>query len=571
MNNILKYLGIILSKKEKRRFLLVLGGTFFVGLLETVSIGSLVGYLLVISEPEVLLSKIEIKFIYYLLSNLDHKDLIIYSSVVLVFIFIFKNIIQMFFHFMEINFIKKIQIKFTKNIFKIFLLKPYIFHVNQNSSISINTILNETKRASDYIYNILMISREVIILIFLIILMMIVNIKLSFFLSLMMILSSIIFYVSVSKSIKKLGTKVRKKSEKILKNLTESILSIKIIKLINKNNFFVKILIDEMHEKKKIEVMHNMIGRIPKFFLEILSVIVVIFILLFFLYQEKSIQEAMPTLSLIVLIIIRTMPAYVSINTNLNNTKYNSVAFNNTCSTILHGDNQEEKNKIKIDADHKIEIKISDIDFAYNDKMILRNISKEFKIGKIFAIKGVSGSGKTTLLNLILGLLTPTKGEIFINDKKLDSNFISTYDLFSYVPQDIYLLDTSIAENIAIGVEENDIDYDLINKIINDLDLRDFINELSNGIKTSVGDKGVKISGGQRQRIGIARALYSNPKVIILDEATNAMDSDLEDKVLDYLNKLKEKKIIILVSHNNKILNKCDEIIKISEGKINKI
>jgi ATP-binding cassette subfamily B protein len=569
MNNILKYLNIILDQKEKRRFLLVLGGTFFVGLLETISIGSLVGYLLIISEPEILLSKIEIKFIHSVLSNLDYKDLIIYSSITLVLIFIFKNIIQIFFHYMEINFIKTIQIKFTKSIFQIFLLKPYIFHVNQNSSISINTILNETKRASDYIYNILMISREVIILIFLIILMMIVNIKLSFFLSLMMIFFSIIFYISISKSIKNLGSKVRVKSEKILKNLTESILSIKIIKLINKNNYFVKILTKEMYEKKKIEVMYNMIGRIPKFFLEILSVIVVIFILLFFVYQDKSIEDAIPTLSLIVLIIIRTMPAYVSINTNLNNTKYNSVAFSNTCSAILHNNNQDMIDIKEINTDHKTEIKVSNISFAYKDKMILKNISKEFNTGKIFAIKGVSGSGKTTLLNLILGLLTPTKGEIFINDKKLHNNIVSTYDLFSYVPQDIYLLDCSIAENIAIGIEEKDIDYDLINTITKDLNLKDFINELPDGLKTPVGDKGVKISGGQRQRIGIARALYSNPKIIIFDEATNAMDSNLEDKILDYFNKLKEKKIIILVTHNNKILNKCDEIIEVLDGEIN--
>jgi len=137
------------------------------------------------------------------------------------------------------------------------------------------------------------------------------------------------------------------------------------------------------------------------------------------------------------------------------------------------------------------------------------------------------------------------------------------------VPQDIYLLDCSIAENIAIGIEEKDIDYDLINTITKDLNLKDFINELPDGLKTPVGDKGVKISGGQRQRIGIARALYSNPKIIIFDEATNAMDSKLEDKIFDYLNKLKEKKIIILVTHNNKILNKCDEIIEVLDGEIN--
>ena len=173
MNNILKYLRAILDQKEKRRFTLVLLGTFLVGILETISIGSLVGYLLIISEPEFLISKINSKFLSSKLTYIDHTDLIILSSIALVLIFIIKNIIQILFHYFEINFIKTIQIKFTKKIFKIFLLKPYIFHVDQNSSISINTILNETKRASDYIYNILMISREVIILTLLIILMMI--------------------------------------------------------------------------------------------------------------------------------------------------------------------------------------------------------------------------------------------------------------------------------------------------------------------------------------------------------------------------------------------------------------
>ncbi len=568
MNNILKYLRAILDQKEKRRFTLVLLGTFLVGILETISIGSLVGYLLIISEPEFLISKINSKFLSSKLTYIDHTDLIILSSIALVLIFIIKNIIQILFHYFEINFIKTIQIKFTKKIFKIFLLKPYIFHVDQNSSISINTILNETKRASDYIYNILMISREVIILTLLIILMMIVNVKLSFFLSLMMIFSSFIFYISISKSIKNLGLRVREKSEKILKNLTESILSIKIIKLINKNNFFVNILSKEMNEKKKIEVTHSMIGRVPKFFLEILSVIIVIFILLFFIYQGKSIQDAIPTLSLIVLIIIRTMPAYVSINTNLNNTKYNSVAFNNICSAIFLNVNQNKQELKDLNNYKNTEIKVSNISFAYKEKMVLKNISKEFKAGNLFAIKGVSGSGKTTFLNLILGLLKPSKGEILINGEKINSELVSTYDLFSYVPQDIYLLDCSIAENIAIGIEEKDINYDLIKRIVKDLDLNNFINDLPEGLKTSVGDKGVKISGGQKQRIGIARALYSNPRVIILDEATNAMDPNLEEKIINYFDQLKENKIIILVTHNNNILNKCNEIINISNGEM---
>ena len=162
-----------------------------------------------------------------------------------------------------------------------------------------------------------------------------------------------------------------------------------------------------MDEKKKIEIVHSIIGRLPKFFLEVLSVAIVILILLFFVNQGKSIQDALPTLSLIVLIIIRTMPAYVAINTNLNNTKFNSVAFQSTCSTILKNDEFNQKDTFKFDKNKNPSIRLSNLVFSYKDNLILDNISYKFDSGKIYGIKGISGSGKTTLINLILGLLSP--------------------------------------------------------------------------------------------------------------------------------------------------------------------
>ncbi len=568
MKYLINYLREVLDNKEKSSFLIVLLGTFLVGLLETISIGSLVGYLVVISDPAKLISNINFDILKNYLSSLSHNRLIIVSSFTLVFIFIFKNIIQIFFYYLEINFIKKLQIKFSRNILNIFLNKPYIFHVNQNSSSSINTIMHETKRSSDYINNILMITREIIILLFLIILLMIVNIKLSLILSLIMIISSIIFYLSISKKIKILGSKVREKSEKILKNLSETILSIKIIKLLNKNQYFINILDDEMNQKKKIEITHNIIGRIPKFFLEILSVLIIIFILLFFVYQGRSIQEALPILSLIVLIIIRTMPAYISINTNLNNTKFNSIAFKNTCLAIIESNQLNDKTVFNPDLNQKPSIKVSNLKYSYENKLVLDDISYEFKSGKIYGIKGESGSGKTTLLNLILGLLEPNIGEIYVNNKKLNVNMKLPNNLFNYVPQDIYLLDTSVSQNIAIGIEEKDIDYKYINQIIDILELREFIKNLPGGLQSFVGDKGIKISGGQKQRIGIARALYAKPKIMIFDEATNAMDSELEEKIILRLNSFKENNLIIFVSHNDELLNNCDEKIKIHNGKL---
>ena len=181
----------------------------------------------------------------------------------------------------------------------------------------------------------------------------------------------------------------------------------------------------------------------------------------------------------------------------------------------------------------------------------------------MIGISGETGSGKSTALNLILGLINPVKGNIFIDDKNLLKVKQEWQSIIGFVPQSVYLLDESIAKNIAFGINEEKINFEKIKKIIQDLNLNDLINDSEFGLETLVGERGVRISGGQLQRIGIARALYKDPDILVLDEITSSLDDETEDKIMRLIENLKGKKTIIIISHKKRCLENCDQIINL--------
>ena len=213
-------------------------------------------------------------------------------------------------------------------------------------------------------------------------------------------------------------------------------------------------------------------------------------------------------------------------------------------------------------------IEVKGLTFGYGQKDIFKDINLDFIKGNIYGFKGESGVGKTTLIDLILGLLIPSKGNIFVNGSDILEEKILGKNYASYVPQEIYLNDNSIAENIAFGLKQNEINFEKIEDILKKVELSNYINSLPKGYNTIVGDKGVKLSGGQRQRIGLARALYDEGTLLVLDEATSALDLETEGKIIDEIKKLKDNKIIFLVAHKSQALEICDKIITIKDGKV---
>ena len=570
MKALLKNLSSMLNKRQKQYLYILAFFSIFLAFVETISLSSLVGFLILISDPELVAQKIPIEYLKNLFLSLSLNQLAIYSSIILVCVFLLKNLILLLFYYFQEKIVKNIYINLAKDIFRIYLNLPYQFHVDQNPAITIQSVNGETKRVTDYIVNLSLIFKESITVIFLFIMMFLVNMKITFLLFIFMLISTILFYKSIAAKIKSVGIQVRVSAENILQKITEAVSSIKIVKLTNKNEFFVQNVFKHMARRQNNEIIFRIVGRLPRLILEVLAVILVVLILLFFLFQNLSIKESIPILSLVCLIIIRTLPACININTNLNNLRFNTKSVENISNLYknINLDNKTKIQKSKIDV-RKIDIK--DLTFKYENKIILNKVNYKFEKGKIYGLKGESGSGKTTLIDLILGLIKPINGEIYINDKNIFKENIYGNNYASYVPQDIYLSDNSIAENIAFGLKKEEINHKKLENILERSELLNFINKLPNGYKTQIGDKGAKLSGGQRQRIGFARALYHDSSLLVLDEATSALDVDMENKIIKEVEKLKKEKIIILVAHRIKTLDVCDEIITLSNSELTKV
>ena len=264
------------------------------------------------------------------------------------------------------------------------------------------------------------------------------------------------------------------------------------------------------------------------------------------------------------------MPSFNKIISSLQKIKFSSSVIN-----LL----DFELNKIKIVDDNKNKkeeiifkknLEIQNLKFKYNNnkEYILKNINIRINYGETLGILGASGAGKSTLINLITGLYQPSDGFINIDGINIQKNVNSWQSNIGYVPQNIYLSNDSIKNNIAYGVNQNEINEVFINYALEVSNLKNFVQNLSRGIETSVGELGDKISGGQKQRIGIARALYFQPELLILDEATNALDQETEKKVIEELRVLKGSITIIFVTHRLSTLTFCDKIAVIKNGNL---
>jgi ABC-type bacteriocin/lantibiotic exporter with double-glycine peptidase domain len=251
------------------------------------------------------------------------------------------------------------------------------------------------------------------------------------------------------------------------------------------------------------------------------------------------------------------IPALQSIiNENIKSTDHYTLTNNNQCLINNFKDN----------------IILNNISFAYqenNEKLIFKNLNLKIEKKKIIGIFGHSGSGKSTFVDILSGLLVPTSGSILIDGKNIGKNDKLLRSIFAYVPQTVYILDDTIKNNIVFGQNYNEIDIKRLNNAIQLSQLEYFVEKLANGIDTIVGERGAAISGGQIQRIGIARALYHKAEVLIFDESTNALDSNTENKIMEEIKQLKKIKTIIIVSHNIKILEICDEIYELKDKTLN--
>ena len=347
---------------------------------------------------------------------------------------------------------------------------------------------------------------------------------------------------------------------------------IKDIKILNREKNFLNIFKVHNSRFSIADRWYSTLQLLPKLLLEILAVIM-LSLLILVITMNNSTTSLIPVLAAFAAAAFRIMPSMNRILTSLQALKFSLPSVEIIYSELKNQSGIKSKKKINNISDKlnfKNKITIENLSFKYEGsiKNNLDNINFDISKREFVGFVGPSGSGKSTLVNLILGLLEPSNGNILVDGKSISENKVGWQNIIGYVPQDIYLIDDTIKKNIAFGIEEKDIDLMMMDKCLQAAQLSSFVEALPEKLHTIVGERGVRISGGQLQRIGIARALYNNPKILVLDEATSSLDVDTENKVMEGINKLKGLITILIISHRLSTVEKCDKIFSLSDGRL---
>ena len=566
MNYIYKFVRIIYPK-FKLSFLLFFFFTLIAILFETFSLAALIPVLEFFSSDGKNLFDGKTDFIIKFISNIKIFNYE-YIIILIIFItFIVKNLFLIFYQFWQSVFTLRIERYLASELYKVYLQKDMMFHLKTHSGTLIRNMSVEIKNVTKSISSLLVMIIEIFMTLTLIIILLYVSPTETFFTSIIIGSSGLLIIYFTNKKVKVLSEKRAEIDQRYNKNLIDSLNSINDIKLMNKLNFFSII-----HDKLKNKYFYNirqfsLINAIPRPLIEIVIISVITFFIFISLNRDPNINEAVTIIGLFGIVGLRLLPAFSRIVVSFQNLKFRYISFQ-----ILYEEFNKKINDVKILENEKSEkdlflkkISFKNISFKYEQKKIFENFNFEIKKNKLLLIYGESGSGKSTLLNLLMGLIEPTSGDILLDDQdSIFNNKTNWRNIVSYVPQQIYLLDDTIEKNIAFGEKTKNIDHERLKQVIKLSKLDNFLRE-NDLNKYNLGEKGMKISGGQIQRIGVARALYRNPKVLLLDESTNGLDYETEKNFLNDLKELKKEITIIFVSHREHIKDHADEFVEIKK------
>lgn len=508
--------------------------------------------------------------------NIDiTEDSFSYIIVILLLIFIFKAFFFCVLNFFNLKFINNVNYNISSKIFRNYLHQDYNFFIKNNSSKLIN---NLTTEVGNFIYlfltSLINIINETLIIAGISLILFILN-PTGFFLVVTCFFLIALFFLFITKNLLKESSKIRQHSQtKIIQYIQEGIRNIRDLKISGKEKYFENYFNNFLESFINSDYKVTFLRVIPKYFFELTGVIIFVIIYYFFKKFDLPRDQILIILSFFILASLKILPSINRLVNSFISFRYSYASIDTIFTEISLDYPKDYSNNNNLNLIYKktinSSIKISNLSFNHIDsqKYLFKDLNLSISSNNVTGLTGISGSGKSTILNLITGLIKPELGSISFNEVDIYYDLRSYQSSIGFVQQFNYLIDSSIKKNIAFGIDDNKIDLKVVNYLIKELNLDDLINGFSKGIDEEVGELGEKLSGGQRQRIAIARALYNNPSIIIFDEATNSLDEENEDIILDFLFKLKNQKIIIISTHSQKILKKCDMIIEIQKDTV---
>jgi len=566
----------LLDKQDRRTMALLVVFMCIVGVLEVAGVLSIMPFLAVVGSPDMINSNKILNYMYQAIKPDSINQFLIMLGVASLFFIIVFNLFSALSNWLLIKYSQKQWVALSNKLLKQYLMQEYEFFLNRNSSDLVMNIIGEVHRLINGAFlPILNIISKLVVLVFILCTLVIINPLLALSVGIIMgILYGVLFYL-IKNRIKAMSDAASLARTKANRILNEALHGIKDIKLMGKESVVLAQYAVPTLNAARYETYHQTFLQAPRYAVDSISFGALIMVAIYYIMHDK-VNLVMPIIGLYAFAAYRVMPALMQLFSGITTVKYNSACLINLLNEYEKTSNYtivQSKSDQRIEFNRELTLRNLSYKYPFSDKFVFENVSLTIKANTTIGVIGESGSGKTTLVDVVMGLLNKSGGDIFVDGSKLTIEEMPAWRMnIGYVPQHIYLTDDTIKRNIAFGVPDNEIDMASVERAARLAKIHDFIaKELPEGFNTVAGERGVRLSGGQRQRIGIARALYYDPKILVMDEATSSLDNETEQAVMDAINELARKKTIIIIAHRMSTIDKCDYVYKVSEGRLDTI
>ncbi|WP_026661755.1 ABC transporter ATP-binding protein [Butyrivibrio proteoclasticus] len=578
MRRIFKKINILLDRKQKLQmvgivFLMLIGG-----ILEALGIAILAPIMQIVVDPQKVEESKYLSALYHGLNLSSTTQLAEVIMASLILVFIIKNLVLFLINVVQLRFTYTNQFATSRRMMINFMLRPYEYYLNADTSVIQRSITSDVNNMYALILSILQLTSEIIVFICLVAFLLRMDASMTLTIALLLVTVLLIIKFVIKPVMVKAGQDNQDYYSGLYKWINESVTGIKEIKIANKENYFINGYADCGAGYVYAVQKYNLYNSTPRLLIETIAVAGMIGYMLLVMMRGTSLSTLLPQLTVLMAAATRLLPSANRINNYLTSIAYFEPFMMNVTDNLqqeIHDgsvsynsdDYRKKKEVTKLPVKEHIEM--TDICYKYpnTDSYILNKAAMSIPVGKSVGIVGTSGAGKTTIVDVLLGLLKPESGKIYADGADVMQNYQGWLKNIGYIPQTIFMVDSTIRKNVAFGYPDDEIDDNKVWNALKEASLDEFVKNLPEGLDTQIGERGIRLSGGQRQRIGIARALFEDPEVLVLDEATSALDNETEAAIMDSINRLHGKKTLIIIAHRLQTIEKCDMVYRIEDGK----
>lgn len=575
---IVKKLWVLLEPKQKVKAGFLLFMILIGGLMETLGIAMVLPLLNAITDEKTFAENPYVIWFMDFMHWNDVRKMILFLIMVMIFIFLFKNLYLLLQYYVQGRFINNSRALVSKKLLALYLNRPYEFFLNTDTPTILRTVYSDMDHIFNLLFQCMQLATEAVVALCISVVILVIDYKMTLVIVALMFVTTLFVSIVIKKKQNFVGGEARKEQANLYKWVLQSATGVKDVKVLGRETYFVERYGESAGKYAYYQTRTMVFTSMPRLILETVAIIGVLSYIAVNIALGNALGNMVGLIGAFGLAALRLLPSINRLNTYISNISYYEPSLDYIYENVNMAElrdipailkAKEEKKKTESLTIKRV-IELKHITYAYPNttKLIFDDANMQIPAGKSVGVVGSSGAGKTTIVDILLGLLKLQSGQILSDGKDIFSNMSAWLNNIGYIPQTIYMLDDTIRNNVAFGIPKDEIDEERVWRVLEEAQLKEYVEQLDDGLDSEIGERGVRISGGQRQRLGIARALYHDPEFLVFDEATSALDTDTETAIMEAVENLHGRKTMVIIAHRLRTIENCDIIYEVKDGKI---